>query len=464
MKSRLLTRHVPTTVKNEDLVQKRRQQLVLAAIKLFGQKGFHKTTLRDLAEGAGLSHGNIYDYVGSKEDIFFLLHEYMVELVDSALSQSVKNVIDPVEKLRRMVRSEFNVMYEWADAILIIYQESHILNKTPLIKEFLKTEREHIARFENVLQECSRKGVCRYVQTRTVANLIKIMADSWVLKRWDLRGHVTQLEMESSILDLVLFGLLHREDLQDRTQYESSSLGGKLALIVNSRTLLADEILSFLLSRGIAVAKCDTDHNGSCRVNIAKSSENIAKELFLEGRSSDLLNGNLFSLISNELGPIDFVIHDLGIGNISATQETRRPTEEELESNLQLAKKMSTPLEIEMQKKGGGKIIYLVPWAWDQFIDPLNYQTVKAGIIALTKTLAKKFAPAKINVNCVIPGFIGGTRPFAIQKEKEFDLMGKIPLGCFGEMADVLEAVFFFLSDSSKYLTGQVLEVAGGTR
>ena len=62
---------IPTTVKNKDLVEKRRRQIVLAAIKLFSKKGFHKTTLKELAEEAGLSHGNVYDYVGSKEDIFF---------------------------------------------------------------------------------------------------------------------------------------------------------------------------------------------------------------------------------------------------------------------------------------------------------------------------------------------------------------------------------------------------------
>ena len=66
---------IPTTIKSKRLVEKKREQIVLAAIKLFAKKGFFKTTLRDLSEEAGISHGNIYDYVGVKEDILYSLLE-----------------------------------------------------------------------------------------------------------------------------------------------------------------------------------------------------------------------------------------------------------------------------------------------------------------------------------------------------------------------------------------------------
>ena len=116
------TEEVPTTVKNKELVEKRRTQIVLAAVKLFAKKGFFKATLRELADEAGISQGNVYGYVGSKEDIFFLLHELAANLADKGLTRSVEDISDPLEKLRRMVRSEFNLMYEWSDAILVIYQ------------------------------------------------------------------------------------------------------------------------------------------------------------------------------------------------------------------------------------------------------------------------------------------------------------------------------------------------------
>ena len=88
---KIMSRNIPTTVKNKELVEKHREQIILAAIKLFSQKGFHKTTLRELSEEAGLSYGNIYDYVGSKEDIFSLIHDYSANLTMKALRESIEN-------------------------------------------------------------------------------------------------------------------------------------------------------------------------------------------------------------------------------------------------------------------------------------------------------------------------------------------------------------------------------------
>ena len=125
-----------------------------------------------------------------------------------------------------MVRSEFNLMYQWADAILIIYQECHILGK-PLLKELLKRESERIRLYEIVLQECIEKELLADCNTKAVANLIKVMVDAWVLKRWALKEHVSQLEMEKSILDLVFHGLINREGYKSRNLEQMKSLGGK---------------------------------------------------------------------------------------------------------------------------------------------------------------------------------------------------------------------------------------------
>lgn len=144
---------VPTTVKDRKLVKKRREQIVRAAIKLFAQNGFHKTSMRELAEEAKISYGNIYDYVGNKQDIFFLVHEFINKVATEKIQQAIKDIDDPLEKLRRMIQAEFDVMYEWSDAILLIYQETHVLNK-PLLKALLKRERERVSILERTLVEC----------------------------------------------------------------------------------------------------------------------------------------------------------------------------------------------------------------------------------------------------------------------------------------------------------------------
>jgi len=229
---------IPTTVKNLELVEKRREQIVLAAIKLFAKKGFHRTTLRDLAEEARLSQGNIYDYVGSKEDIFFLIHQFAASSAMQAIKNASEQVADPLEKLRRTIRAEFDTMDKLADAIMLIYQEGHILKK-PLLKSLLKKERAHLEVFESIISECVKKGLLRHCNSRIMANLIKSMIDAWVLKRWDLRGHASALDVEKSILDLLFRGFLQSDISMERSEPGTLALEGKTAIVVNGGTVLA---------------------------------------------------------------------------------------------------------------------------------------------------------------------------------------------------------------------------------
>lgn len=348
---------IPTTIKSKELVEKRREQIVLAAIKLFAKKGFHKATLRELSDEAGISHGNIYDYVGTKEDIFFLLHEYMDKLATDALHRSIENIDDPLKKLRRMVRSEFNLMYQWADAILLIYQECHILNKPPL-KRLLKRESEHVRLYEIVLQECIKKGLLLDCNTKAVANLIKVMVDAWVLKRWDLRKQVTQLEMEKSILDLVFHGLINGKGSKSRHLEDMGSLEGKVILAVNAGTVLGKATSSFLLSKGakLAIHTDGVKADMVFPVSIRERSENVR---VYSAKDDGQMTPHLFNQIVGDFGPIDIVIQDLGIGNIETTASNRNmpSASKKLEANFSCAQDLSSSFEAEMTKRGSGKIL-----------------------------------------------------------------------------------------------------------
>jgi 3-oxoacyl-[acyl-carrier protein] reductase len=91
-----------------------------------------------------------------------------------------------------------------------------------------------------------------------------------------------------------------------------------------------------------------------------------------------------------------------------------------------------------------------------------NYSASKAGVIGLTKTAAREFAKRNIRVNAVAPGFIE-TRMTAVLPDTIKDMVKKnTPLNRFGQPTDVAGAVFFFASDISAFVTGQVLNVDGG--
>lgn len=454
--------HIPTTVKNKDLVAKRRRQIVFAAIKLFSRKGFHKTTLKDLAEEAGLSYGNIYDYVGSKEDIFFLIHDFLAGSAMEILNRSIEEVHDPLEKLRRMVRGEFNLMDQWADAVLLLYQEIHIL-EGEFLRKLLQGERAHLEKFETVLDECIARGQLKPCNVRLVSNLIKSMIDAWTIKRWDLRGHASQLEAEKTILEIVSNGLLISDDSRETVTTETNRFSGKTALMVNCGTVVGQAVCQALSARGVQVIVHVDSSTGIWKPPVGGGSEDFCKPLQIldqrEAPTSEQINE-----LEGLYGPIDFYLHDLGIGTTEEPAEdtARASCGKMLERNLHEARNLAYYLKQRMGSRATGRIIYLAPWAWDVHADAIGYDIAKAGSIALTKSLSKQLAASNVNVNCIVPGYIRGVRPFKIEKTMGRGLLQGIPSGRLGEVFDVTETVLFLLQDGSKYLTGQVLHVTGG--
>ncbi len=91
-----------------------------------------------------------------------------------------------------------------------------------------------------------------------------------------------------------------------------------------------------------------------------------------------------------------------------------------------------------------------------------NYAAAKAGIIGLTKTIAKEVASRGITANAIAPGFIDTQMTQKLDENVRQELKKRIPLGYFGSAQDVAEAVAFFASEEARYITGQVLQVDGG--
>ena len=165
---------IPTSVKNPELVKKRRAQIIHAAMKLFAQKGFHKTTIRDIANKSGLSLGAIYEYIRRKEEIVVLNQEVFLDSAGERLRQSIQNVENPLEKLRRLIHTELQMMNRYADYLLFVTRERHYLTEKTM-NMTLQLERTRLSIFDEVLEECITAGHVAPCNVGLTTQLIKVM-------------------------------------------------------------------------------------------------------------------------------------------------------------------------------------------------------------------------------------------------------------------------------------------------
>ena len=117
----------------------------------------------------------------------------------------------------------------------------------------------------------------------------------------------------------------------------------------------------------------------------------------------------------------------------------------------------------KMLKNKSGKIINITSVVGHTGnLGQANYTASKAGIIAMSKSLAIEYAKKNININCISPGFIKTTMTEKIDEKFKDIIVSKIPSGRLGEPDDVANAVLFLASNQSNYINGETLHVNGG--
>jgi AcrR family transcriptional regulator len=209
MSKRIYPRKISSSIKNHDLIEKRRNQIFQGARKLFTKKGYHLTGLRELSKETGIGLGNLYNYIKTKGDILYIIHQETAEIISRVIDQETSHAGDPMAKLKEMIEIELHTIDKYQDLILLIYQESHALSKKSL-HSLLRGEEMHLQRYQKILEAGMALGVFRSCNSTMLANIIKIMIDCWALKRWSLRQRVSLEEMKKGILELVEKGIVNR--------------------------------------------------------------------------------------------------------------------------------------------------------------------------------------------------------------------------------------------------------------
>lgn len=200
-------RKVKSSVKDESLIEKRREQIIRGAVKLFREKGFHRTTTREIAKEAGFSIGTLYEYIRMKEDVLYLVCDAIYNEVHQQLSSlPIQN--GTREGLQVAIKHYFHLIAGMSDEYLVMYQELKSLPKDALIY-VLKKETEMVALFEQILLNCLQSGELRISEEEIniAAHHIVVQGQMWAFRRWTLHKNYKIEDYITLQTDQLLYGI-----------------------------------------------------------------------------------------------------------------------------------------------------------------------------------------------------------------------------------------------------------------
>ena len=239
------------------------------------------------------------------------------------------------------------------------------------------------------------------------------------------------------------------KDLENKKIIVTGASGG----IGNSIVQKLNECGANILASGTRVEKLEELKDKFKNVKILKFdiSQNEKIEEFIENASK-------------ELGGLDCIVNNAGITQDNlAIRMNLEEWKKVVDLNLTSTFLMSKFAVKKMLKNKKGKIINITSVVGHTGnLGQANYTASKAGVIAMSKSLAIEYAKKNINVNCISPGFIKTAMTDKIDEKFKEAIISKIPSARLGEPQDIANAVIFLASSQSDYINGETLHVNGG--
>ncbi len=237
------------------------------------------------------------------------------------------------------------------------------------------------------------------------------------------------------------------------------------ALVTGGSRGIGKAICEELVARGYDIAFTYRTNEDSARAFKAELSSKGAK---VEAYQLDLGDTSqietVVEKIQTDFPQIETLISNAGMTIDGITMRFKlEDFEKIINTNLKGAFFITQLFLRPMMKAKKGSIVFISSVAGQMGnAGQAAYSTTKAGLLGLTKSLAKEVGSRNVRVNAVTPGFIKTDMTSALPEQYKQSIVSQIPLGCFGEPEDIAKIVAFLASSDSKYVTGQVLSVNGG--
>ena len=173
---------------------------------------------------------------------------------------------------------------------------------------------------------------------------------------------------------------------------------------------------------------------------------------------------NSFKKVISEAGSVDILVNNAGITRDGLMARMKEDDwDAVMATNLKGAFLCAKAASREMMKKKWGRIVNISSVSgFAGNPGQVNYSAAKAGMIGLTKAMAREYASRNITVNGVAPGYIETEMTGMLSEEVREQIKKDIPLASFGKAEDVAGAVAYLVSDDGRYITGQTIHVNGG--
>jgi AcrR family transcriptional regulator len=183
--------------KDAELVQLKHQKIVNGACKVMFEKGYHLTTIREIAKACTMSMGQLYHYISCKDDILFLIHRHMQKLwYDQLENFGVKSIKNPIERLDKVIRHTQEFMVQNKKLIQFVYTESKYLDKRHLQVILEMDDKNVVGFYRRLLNEISLHTPLTG-DLNFKANLIAYLAVFLALRGWNLKDKPVKSNIDS---------------------------------------------------------------------------------------------------------------------------------------------------------------------------------------------------------------------------------------------------------------------------
>lgn len=237
-------------------------------------------------------------------------------------------------------------------------------------------------------------------------------------------------------------------------------LEGKTALVTGASRGIGRAIALELARSGAKVIGTSTSEAGATDVGRALSEAGGTGS----GRVLDVRDATQIDALLQDVGDVSILVNNAGIARDNlALRMKDAEWDEVLDTNLKAVFQLSRGVMRGMMKARWGRIISITSVVGASGnAGQANYAAAKAGVVGMTKSLARELGSRGITVNCVAPGFIDTDMTRSLAEAQRSALLAQIPLGRLGTVDDVAAAVGYLASPAAGYVTGCVLHVNGG--